>query len=175
MPTDPAQERNAREQIKERNEKRRLGRFILIGIIGVFILSVGCIAAIAIGVAVSGDSEPSTSPSGATSSSVRILSANVEAMAVETIMTETQVLDAAVSQDGNQLSLVLIVPFSINSQRAQTLGENFVRLVKTLSPDDAPGSQIGEGIYDYVIGVYYPNEKPVARGAKSRIARDVSW
>ena len=103
------------------------------------------------------------------------ISANVEDMAVSTMMVEPQVLDAGVSRDGNQFSLVVIVPYSVNSQQAKQLGDSFVRLVKSLSPDDPPGRQIGTGVYDYVVGVYYPNEKPVARGAKSRVARSISW
>ena len=102
-------------------------------------------------------------------------SASYESMAISIIKEERQVLDAAISQSGDQLSLVLIVSAATNSRRAQQLGENFVRLVKTLSPDDPPGRQVGTGTYDYLIGVYYPNEKPVARGAKVSFARDISW
>ena len=177
MSEESAGERNAREQIKERRDRRLLGRLILFGVLGFFLLVGGCVVAIAVGIAVSGDSEPTTSPrsSGSGAAPVRILSANVEAMVVSSIEDDPQVLDAAVSQDGVQLSLVLVVSTGVDSQRARTLGENFVRLVKSLSPDDPPGAEIGEGIYDYLIGVYYPNEKKVAQGAKSRVARSVSW
>ena len=96
-------------------------------------------------------------------------------MAVSTIIEEPQVLDAAVSQDGDTLNLVLVVPHSINPERAKQLGENFVRMVKSLGPDDPPGRQVGTGVFNYVIGVYYPNEKPVARGAKVSFAADISW
>ena len=55
------------------------------------------------------------------------------------------------------------------------MGENFVRLCKTFIEDDSPGRTIGRGKYDYLIGVYYPNEKRVAQGAKSRVANRISW
>ena len=86
-----------------------------------------------------------------------------------------EVRDAAVSQKGDQLSLVLIVGFATNTQRAKTLGENFVRLTKSLGPDRSPGKEIGKGIFDYVIGVYYPDESQVVLGAKSRAAERISW
>lgn len=38
--------------------------------------------------------------------------------------------------------------------------------MKTLSKDKDPGEEIGEGIYDYVIEVLYPNKKEVVAGVK---------
>ena len=86
-----------------------------------------------------------------------------------------EVRDAAVTQKGDQLSLVLVVRSATNTQRAKTLGENFVRMTKNLGPDSPPGKEIGKGIYDYLIGVYYPNERQVVLGAKSRGAERISW
>ena len=85
------------------------------------------------------------------------------------------VLDAAISQRGDQMSLVLIVHSATNESSARLLGDNFVRLYKSLSDDEPPGSSIGRGKYDYLIGVYYPNEKKVAQGAKSRASDRISW
>ena len=94
---------------------------------------------------------------------------------MSSIKAYPEVRDAAVSQKGDQLSLVLVVRFATNTQRAKTLGENFVRLTKSLGPDSSPGKEIGKGTYDYVIGVYYPNERQVALGAKARTAERISW
>ena len=85
------------------------------------------------------------------------------------------VLDAAISQQGDQMSLVLVVHSATNESNARLLGDNFVRLCKSLSDDEPPGISIGRGKYDYLIGVYYPNEKKVAQGAKSRIADRITW
>ena len=96
-------------------------------------------------------------------------------MAASTMMGYPEVLDAAIVQEGDQFSLALIVHPSTSTQRAMELGENFMRIVKNLSPDTSPGRDIGRGTYDYVIGVYYPNEKKVAQGAKSRVSSKISW
>ena len=87
-----------------------------------------------------------------------------------------EVRDAAISQDGRTLSLVLIVAQATSQSRAQQLGDNFVRMTKTLLQDgEVPGQQIGRGEYDYLIGVYRPNEEEIALGAKSRTADRISW
>ncbi len=98
------------------------------------------------------------------------------AMAVPSMMAYARVRDAAVSQDGKTLSLVLIVDYATDPSYTQQLGDNFVRLMKSLLQDGETSSErIGKGKYDYLIGIYYPNEKPVAMGAKSRVADDISW
>ena len=94
---------------------------------------------------------------------------------IATMKQNPGVLDAAISQQGERVSLVLIVHPLTNESGARQLGDNFVRMFKSLSDDEAPGRSIGTGKYDYLIGVYYPNENKVAQGAKSRVAQGVSW
>ena len=94
---------------------------------------------------------------------------------IATMKQNPGVLDAAISQQGERVSLVLIVHPITNESRARQLGDNFVRLYKSLSDDEPPGRSIGRGKYDYLIGVYYPNEKRVAQGAKSRSSGRISW
>ena len=94
---------------------------------------------------------------------------------VDQIKIYPEVRDAAITREGNQVSLVLVVGSATSITRAKELGENFVRMYKTFSDDDAPGSSIGTGKYDYVIGVYTPSEKPIVKGAKSRVASRISW
>ena len=94
---------------------------------------------------------------------------------VEAIKQYPGVLDAAISKRGNQVSLVLVVHSATNESNARQLGDNYVRMFKSLSDDDSPGSSIGRGKYDYLIGVYYSNEKKVAQGAKSRASDRISW
>ena len=112
-------------------------------------------------------SAPITTPAASASS--------VNAMVVSSIEANREVVEAAISQKGDQVSLVLIVRSATNEQRAHELGDNFVRMFKSLSPDTPPGRVIGEGIYDYLVGVYYPNEKKVASGAKAKNARRITW
>ena len=103
------------------------------------------------------------------------LTSSMKDIAVASIQAYPQVRDAAISQDGKTLSLVIVVASATSPQRAQELGDNFVRMVKSQSQDTPPGKEIGTGIYDYLVGVYYPNEKLVAQGAKSRVAKRISW
>ena len=58
---------------------------------------------------------------------------------------------------------------------ARQLGDHFVRMLKSFSDDDPPGKTIGSGKYDYLIGVYYPNEKAITQGAKARFADRITW
>ena len=94
---------------------------------------------------------------------------------VAAITQYPEIIDAAINERGNQVSLVLIVHPLTNESRGKELGDNFVRMFKSFSDDEAPGSSIGTGKYDYLIGVYYPNKKKVAQGTKSRVAQRISW
>ncbi len=96
-------------------------------------------------------------------------------MAVPSIQEYVEVRDAAISQDGDTYSLVLVVDRATSTERAKELGDNFVRMVKSFGPDDSPGQEIGSGTYDYLIGIYYPDGEQVALGAKSRISTRITW
>ena len=79
------------------------------------------------------------------------------------------------TQAGNQVSLVIIVDYATTPHYAFELGDNFIRMAKSFLKDEQPGKLIGMGRYDYLIGVYYPDERKVAQGAKSRSAYGISW
>ena len=98
-----------------------------------------------------------------------------KSMAISAIMDDPAVKDAAVTQEGRTLSLALIVGEAISEPHAKEIGERFVRLVKTFSKDTAPERQIGKGVYDYLVGVYYPGQIKVAMGAKVSIASAITW
>ena len=91
------------------------------------------------------------------------------------IASYPRVRDAAIKQDGRQLSLVLIVDPATSEEYAKELGENFVRITKTLIGDGTVGQSIGKGEMDYIIGVYYPNESKVAIGAKAGNSDRIRW
>ena len=103
------------------------------------------------------------------------LSAALNASAVASITDDRRVVHAAITQDGRTFSLVVIVGFATNEEYTKTVGDNFVRMVKALSDDENPGKSIGSGKYDYIIGVYYPNEAPVSIGAKARSSSGITW
>lgn len=105
----------------------------------------------------------------------RGLTADIKAVAVLTATQIPEVLDAALRQDGDDISLVLIVVPQTDKSTAMALGERFVRNVKALSKDTPPGRTVGRGRYNYLIIVAYPSEKTVAQGAKSKTRDTISW
>lgn len=106
---------------------------------------------------------------------VPIGQARAKDLAIQSIKQQPLVLDAAISQDGNTFSLVLVVNRATNQTGARQLGDNFVRMLKTFSDDDNPGREIGRGKYDYLIGVYYSDRTQVALGAKAAGATRIRW
>lgn len=88
--------------------------------------------------------------------------------------------DAAFSQDGCKISLVLIVNAAITVEHAKDLGDDFARLTKAFAPrgknSESPSKEgLGRGTYDYLIGVYTAQGKEIALGAKVAAARRISW
>ncbi len=101
--------------------------------------------------------------------------ADIRDIVIASIEDYPRVRDAAISQDGKQLSLVIIVDYATDPDYAQELGDNFVRVTKSLLRDGGVGQRIGSGKYDYLIGVYYPDEREVALGAKVNSSDRISW
>ena len=109
-------------------------------------------------------------PSGPTRSN-----AQAQDLAIQSIKQNPLVLDAAISQRGNQFSLVLVVNRATNQRAARELGENFVRMFKGFSDDANPGRDIGTGKYDYLIGVYFSDRTEIALGAKAASSSRITW
>ena len=108
--------------------------------------------------------------------SSQALSVDVIEMAVLGIEQYDDVLEASIAQDGEDLSLAIKVPYAMSAERARQLGDNFVRMVKTISKDgEAPGTAIGRGEYDYLITVFMPNGSPIAQGAKVGSSPRITW
>ena len=119
-------------------------------------------------------SEPTEGPVGQSSESVKSVR-EVRTALLANIEGYPEVIDAAITQDGNQLSLVLVVAMRTGQSRAKELGDNFVRMAKSLMSDGGVGREIGRGKYHYLIGVYYPTEQLVARGGKAASSEGISW
>ena len=96
--------------------------------------------------------------------------------AVNQITALDTVEDAFIEQPNKKtLSLAVFVNFGTSKDRARDVGESFVRTVKSLGTDNAPGQQIGSGIYDYEITVLYPDRTTVVQGAKVQDVTQISW
>ena len=107
--------------------------------------------------------------------SVPTISDTEKSSAIGTIEDYKGVRDVAISQKGKKVNLAIIVDYSVSKSYAKQLGDNFLRLVKTFSKDKSPSKDIGKGIYDYLVGVYYPNQKNVVMGAKVDFADRITW
>lgn len=96
-------------------------------------------------------------------------------IAVSEIKDRSMVRDAAYSRKNDTYNLAIIVDYAISEEYAKRLGDNFVRLIKSMSDDESPGKEIGSGKYNYLIGVYFPNEKEVVMGAKANASKKIIW
>lgn len=96
-------------------------------------------------------------------------------LAISQIESYPEVLEAAIKQNDDDLSLVIIVIPGLSSERAKELGDNFARMVKSFGPEEAPTKNIGRGLFNYLVGVYYPNEAKVVIGAKVKNRTSITW
>ena len=171
------------ECLAKRQRNKRTTKFLALGCLGVFVLLfVGCLA-IVLATGRDGASTDAPSATGVKETltvhdkanpDIRVTT-GVKQMTIGEITAYPEVLDAAITQEGRDLSLVVVVGFATTEEQAKKLGDNFVRLVKTLSQDVPPGKDIGTGMFNYLVGVYYPDEKVVALGAKARTAINIRW
>ena len=101
--------------------------------------------------------------------------------AINEIKAYPEVVDAAIAQDGYDLSLAIIVPKGTSEVRAKELGDAFVRLVKTFGlldsgkSEPAPGKEIGKGIFNYLITVAHLDQTIIVQGAKVSFATHITW
>ena len=117
-----------------------------------------------------------TIPVGVSAVSVPEITEEEKSLAISGITDYYEgVREAVISQEGKRINLTIIVKQEISEAYAKQLGDNFVRLVKLFSKDKTPGKDIGAGIYDYLITVYYPNRKLVAVGEKDSAYRRIAW
>ena len=106
---------------------------------------------------------------------IPIITETQKTKAINTVTGNPEAREAAITQQERVLSLVVIVNRGTSETRAKDIGDSFVRLAKTFSNDVNPGKEIGSGIYDYLIGVYFPGSVKVVSGAKASNARRIMW
>lgn len=96
-------------------------------------------------------------------------------LAIRTIKDYSAVKDAAVVQEGRSLDLTITVDYATPEENARELGNNFVRLLQTLGPEAMPGAVVGKGMFNYLVGVYYPSGEMLAMGTKLRTSDHITW
>jgi len=94
--------------------------------------------------------------------SIPIVSSQIKNQAIKKITAHSLVGDAAINQQGNTLSLALLVDQSTPPAYALKLGKQFAEtlkgLVGTLQPDKSPTNYPS---YHFHLFIYYPNGKEV--------------
>jgi predicted Zn finger-like uncharacterized protein len=108
-------------------------------------------------------------------SAVPEISESVKEQLVREFKSRRRVRDIALVQKGEHVNITIIINYVFAEKYAKKVGDNAVRFVKARSEDTHPGEEIGRGIYNYTVGVYYPNKKPVAWGEKGRGDSHISW
>ena len=111
----------------------------------------------------------------ATQTTPQVVSEEQVDLSIQTISGYPEVIEAAVTQVRDRLSLVLVVLPDTSVERAQELGDNFVRQVKLHGPDSNPSKEVGAGKYDYLVDVYSSDETLITRGTKNATSESVSW
>ena len=99
-------------------------------------------------------------------------------LAVGEIEQQAGVVEAAIGQKDNDISLAIIVDYNVEKEQAKELGDNFVRLLITFSKDytnNSPGKEIGVTKHHYLITVAYSNEEIVVQGAKASVGTYIRW
>ncbi len=95
---------------------------------------------------------------------------------METIEERPQVVDSDLYEKEGDLFLILVVQFGTSDNAAKRHMEDFAALVKSLGPEDPPtGGEIGKGMYDYNVAVFYPGAVLIDRGAKVSASPKITW
>ena len=108
---------------------------------------------------------------------VPLLLSNVEReQALAQMQGHPTVLAATIEQRGRTVALALVVPPSTPVETARELGDDFLRMVRTLVPaTPVPGGDIRPGDYDYIIGVRTPTETELAVGGRPTTSPRITW
>lgn len=105
-----------------------------------------------------------------------VLTPGEASIALAGISTSEAVLDANIDQRGRTVALSLTVRADTGPAAARALGEEFVRLVKTMAATEPPpGDDLGTGAFDYVVHIRAPGQRLLARGGKATTDRTIRW
>ena len=105
-----------------------------------------------------------------------LLTPNETSLALTGVTNSHDVLDASIDQRGRTVALSLTVTAETPPGAARALGDDFVRLVKTIAATEpTPGDDLGPGDFDYVVRISTPTNALLARGGKSTSARAMNW
>lgn len=125
------------------------------------------------------NSEPALESSPATSNQAmpRVESSIIE-MTVNQMKQDPLVKDAYISVEGDRITLALQVNAATSEDKAKELGENFARLLASLSGAGAPTKEYLGGLWDSYtlqIGVGTGPDNFIVQGAKVPTGKTIKW
>ena len=95
------------------------------------------------------------------------------------------VLNANLHQDGRELNWEITVEDGIDIEHAKDIVNKFVVITKRTTPDKGPTVysrstllrpyEVGDGIYDYLVNIYYPDGSKFLTGYKSYDEEIIEW
>ena len=136
-------------------------------------LGILAIAAIACG---SDDAPTASGSQNSAVSDAPTLRESVKDIILKSYLTNPDISEVTISQDGSSLSLLMIVNCATSEDAARSMGERFVRLVKRWSPDPDPTTaEIGTGEYNYSVGISCENGTTIAKGSKTSGSAQIAW
>lgn len=136
-------------------------------ILGFGILAIAAIAC---------SSNDASTGSGTEAKAVDTVRESVKDIVMKSFMTNRSISELSITQDGNDMSLVMVVDCSTSLESAKIMGDRFVRLLKQFSTDlDPSTAEIGTGDYNYVVGVSCENGNSIAMGSKTSDSAQIAW
>lgn len=96
---------------------------------------------------------------------------------------------ATITQEGANVKLILIIDSTeahFTKEIGRKMATEFVRVVKNAGTDEPTGTEIGKGIFNYSVGVYYDDinnpdntfVNPIRKivvGEKKRNSKNIKW
>jgi len=105
-----------------------------------------------------------------------LLGHKVRSLAIKKMRAHEVVVDAAINQEGDELSFLLIVAQGTSTAQAETLGSDFVQILESsIKETSKPEADFVSDRYSVLIGVYTPDQNRIAVAAKSRNESDLDW
>lgn len=110
--------------------------------------------------------------------SANVITDSAVSMAVSTTKMEELVNDAAISIDGDDVSMAIVLNSSTDNTNAKRLGENFARQLASFSEGAPPGNTYLGGIWDeytLLITVTDRGGNIIVQGAKVTSSPHITW
>ena len=127
-------------------------------------------------VAIACGSDDGSTTTGSEAKAVDTVRESIKDIVIRSFMTNPAVSEMSITQDGNDMALVMVVDCSTSIDSAKSMGDRFVRLLKQFSPDlDPSTTELGTGDYNYQVGVSCENGTSIAKGSKTSGSTQIAW